>query len=198
MFNRKKSVSNSTTREPRTALKKMLCSFIVDVLLLRQGKRVDEVAVSVHCLNKESTGHVSDWLTFLMAQTKDTADFAELKSKYFREALAFQKGVVCRMVKGLEKECLELARLQIAYYEALEIFITDCGEMNCAWESTQNAGGPEAAFLLFATWLAHAMEEACMGRLLMRRGLCEPRACGMKVGGWLRGCLSVTERFPNS
>lgn len=91
----------------------MLAEFIIDVLTLRQGRRVDEVAADMHQL-KGGARLVQDWYAFLVEQGE-----VRLDREAVRQAVLWQEALVDRMRPGLDEDNLRLARQHKQYLWAL-------------------------------------------------------------------------------
>lgn len=158
----------------------MLHAFVIDVLLLRQDKKVDETAVIIHNLTQTTIGSVTNWESFLLEQCRHGANLYDLTRKFFLSALQYQRDIVKRMLIVLDEHNTAIALRQVEYYNAIE---------NAIKEDTV---GKTEIVADIANYLGVAMEEACTGRANMSRESWDSVKSGSSVGNLLNFCLKKT------
>lgn len=158
----------------------MLHAFVVDVLLLRQDKKVDETAVIIHNLTETTIGSVTNWESFLLDQCRHGANFDDLTRESFFSALQYQRDIVKRMLIVLDEHNTAIALRQVGYYNAIENAIKE------------DPVGEREIIADIANYLSLAMEEACTGRANMSEERWDFVKSGSSVGNLLNFCLKKT------
>lgn len=154
----------------------MISEFVVDVLTLRQGRRVDEVAANMHKL-RGGARVVQDWYSFLREQAEVSLDRESLV-----EALLYQEEVVKRLSECLDEDNMRLAAQHRNYlFSVRENLAVACDD--------EDEDDPPLLSLAFA------MDRACYTRQhAFHKDVCAVGQ-GMSAGRSLADFLTRSSRF---